>query len=967
VTVKAVSAADPLRFATAAVSVVTAQAPTLSAVFPTTVAQGSLFQEVYLTGTNFLSTSTVRSNGISVPFLLLNQTLLRARFGAAQLTQAATLSVDVLPQNGMATAAFNISVVAVRPAMVGPSPDSVAQGSATLNVRFNGGYFGDPSAPAANAEFNGAPRVSDPSSTPRTLDVTLSAADFASAGLFPIAVRNPAAAVQFAATNLAVQPTSAPSVAATVAVGTSPSAVAVNQATGIAVIANRGSDSVSLLDLASNTVVNTVALPAGASPTGVTVDHATNLAYVVNNGTSTISIVDLATASVTGTITGFPAAPISMGMNPNTKLGVVAMANSSFAAIVDLTANRILSAATITTGANPQVAVETRLNWALVTPGGSGVLSIVDLGRRTTGAIAAAPAGAVRSGNIVTITTTANHNLIAGQPVFIDGVADASFNGIFTITSTPTATTFTYAQVGAGASSGDGTFAFTQALATVNLAAGVRGVGLNMETSRAFMVDSTITNGLVFSLLDQTVTNVLLEQGAVASAANPLTDMGVSVNPITDELSLIDLRAPSRLARVTVGSDPSAVAVDPGSNVAIVANQTSNNVSIVNLGSIRSLHILDVSPSAVFSGAAPVTVTVLGHGFTAASTVRLDETAITTSFISSRVLTATVPASMLASARRFALDVTDGGVSNVSGFTVIQTVAVGTAPRGVAIDEERNVAVVTNSGSGDASIVDMNSGTVTATVTVGTNPQGVDVFSRGGVAVVANTGSNSASLIDLATNTVASTATVGTEPIGLAINPDTGIAVVANSVANTVSTFAVSNSATAPAVTNITVDNRPVAVAIDYTRNEALILHTGTSNNAGILPLGSVGPSITTRVSNIQIPNGAVYDPASDRYVVAASLFNNLTVITPGSIIAQFVRVGINPTSIAYNFRTATLVTVNNASRTMTVMDFLDRRVRAVLPVSGSERFSVQIHPRTNVAVVADEANNRILLVPLPR
>jgi glucose/arabinose dehydrogenase len=62
--------------------------------------------------------------------------------------------------------------------------------------------------------------------------------------------------------------------------------------------------------------------------------------------------------------------------------------------------------------------------------------------------------GAVRSGNVVTITTTAAHGFRQGERITVAGVADASFNGAFFLQDVPTATTFTYAQTGPNASSG---------------------------------------------------------------------------------------------------------------------------------------------------------------------------------------------------------------------------------------------------------------------------------------------------------------------------------------------------------------------------------------------------------------------------------------------------------------------------------------------------------------------------------
>jgi len=64
--------------------------------------------------------------------------------------------------------------------------------------------------------------------------------------------------------------------------------------------------------------------------------------------------------------------------------------------------------------------------------------------------------GAVRSGNVVTITTTSAHGFIAQQTVTVSGVSNNTFNGTFVVATVPSATTFTYAQTGSDAASGGG-------------------------------------------------------------------------------------------------------------------------------------------------------------------------------------------------------------------------------------------------------------------------------------------------------------------------------------------------------------------------------------------------------------------------------------------------------------------------------------------------------------------------------
>jgi len=894
VTVKATSAADSTKSASGSVSIFAAAAPTLTSISPTRAAQGALFQDVYLRGTNFLTTSTVRFNGSPVQSTFINITLLRARLSSAQLGATGTFTIDVQQQAGATTAGFNFDVVPVRPAMVGPSPDSAAQGGGTVTINVNGGYF----SPSVTAEFNGVPRITslNPADA-RQMSVTLvGSADLSTAGLFPVVVRNPAAAAPMVATNFAVQPTTAPAFSASVTVGNNPAAVAVNTATRVAVVANRGSDSISLIDLSTNAVTS---FPVGTAPTGVAVDNEQNRAVVANSGSNNISIVNLATGAVSATIpsptlsgASSPLVPFAVGVNPLSGLALVANKDAAAATVIDLNTATVTGTVALTTGANPAVAIEPSLNWGIITPGGAGAITVVDLARRSV-------------------------------------------------------------------------------VATLGLGVTVRGIAVNTETQTAVLTDpgSILVNTM--SLLDQSVTSLAGAAGQTAVAVNPLTNTAVTVNSTSNQAVAIDLRTPAAIGSVTVGTTPRAVAIDPVSNLAIVANEGSNNVTILDLGPIRPLHVTQVSPiTARVSSSTPpptVTVTVTGGGFVGGSVIRLDETPLPTTFVSSRRLTAQVDLAVFTGPRRFALGVENPGPvrSNVSEFTVMREVAVGTGPRAVAIDPQLDLAVVTNAGSNDVSVIDLNTVSVTSTLAVGTNPQGVAINSRAGRAVVTNRGSNTASFVDLTTGTVlAFTATVGSEPIGVAINPDDGTAVVANSASNTISLFSSEATSSPGTADTVAVDNRPVAVAIDVSRNLAAVAQAA-QNSVALVNLTT--RTISGRVSGPQLPTDITYDPFTDRFLVLSSLSNNLVLINPANSQASALRVGINPTSVAYNVNTATLVTVNSASNTISVMDFIDRRIRAILPLVGSQQFSVAIHPRTNLAVLVDEASNRVLLVPLPR
>jgi len=131
------------------------------------------------------------------------------------------------------------------------------------------------------------------------------------------------------------------------------------------------------------------------------------------------------------------------------------------------------------------------------------------------------------------------------------------------------------------------------------------------------------------------------------------------------------------------------------------------------------------------------------------------------------------------------------------------------------------------------------------------------------------------------------------------------------------------------------------------------------------------------------VPSGVVFDPVNQVFVVANSLQNNLVMVDPVTCIPTTVRVGINPTSLDYDFQTSTLVTVNSASNTMSFLDYVCPPVpgpvgcpapqtRAILglPSSGqfsqTQQFSVAIDAKLDIAVVVDTNNSRVLLVPIP-
>jgi len=99
-------------------------------------------------------------------------------------------------------------------------------------------------------------------------------------------------------------------------------------------------------------------------------------------------------------------------------------------------------------------------------------------------------------------------------------------------------------------------------------------------------------------------------------------------------------------------------------------------IGILPLVASAAATISAVNPTGVAAGSADTTITVTGTGFVLGSVVRLNGTNLSTTYVSSTQLTATVPAGELSNVASPQLTVynPDGSSSNGVAFTVSATV-----------------------------------------------------------------------------------------------------------------------------------------------------------------------------------------------------------------------------------------------------------------------------------------------------
>jgi YVTN family beta-propeller protein len=204
----------------------------------------------------------------------------------------------------------------------------------------------------------------------------------------------------------------------------------------------------------------------------------------------------------------------------------------------------------------------------------------------------------------------------------------------------------------------------------------------------------------------------------------------------TDTVSVITTATNTVVATITVGNQPSGVAVTPDGTKVYVVNQ-GGTVSVIATASNTVVATVTVgaNPSGVAVTPDGTKVYVVNTGYGGSSTVSV--------------------------------------IATASNTVVGSPIPVGFFPRGIAITPDGTKVYVTNQSDGTVSvIVTATNNVVGSQITVEKLPLGVAVTPDGTKVYVANRGSGTVSAIATATNAVVATIPVGGNPYGIAVTPD---------------------------------------------------------------------------------------------------------------------------------------------------------------------------------------------------
>jgi YVTN family beta-propeller protein len=384
----------------------------------------------------------------------------------------------------------------------------------------------------------------------------------------------------------------------------------------------------------------------------------------------------------------------------------------------------------------------------------------------------------------------------------------------------------------------------------------------------------------------------------IAVAVNPVTNKIYVANNRSDDVTVID-GAANTTATVAVGAGPAAVAVDPVTNKIYVANIGAGNVTVID-------------------GATDSTVTVPVGGLPSAVAVN--------------PVTNTI---YVANAGGNNVTVIDGATNTTT------TVAAGTYPFAVAVNPVTNKIYVANQISNNVTVIDGATNTTT-TVTVGTTPYAVAVDPVTNKIYVANEISSDATVIDGATNTT-TTVSAGTEPNAVAVNPVTNKIYVANR-GDTVTVIDGATNTTTPVATGI----GSGVVAVNPVTNKIYVAHVSTANVTVI----DGATNATTTVAAGTDPAAVAVNPVTNKIYVTNEISNDVTVIDGATNTTATVAAGTLPYAVAVNPVTNKIYVANHDSNDVTVID--EATNMTITVTVGTTPFAVAVNPVTNTIYVSN-------------
>ncbi|MSO21918.1 MAG: YncE family protein [Acidobacteria bacterium] len=260
---------------------------------------------------------------------------------------------------------------------------------------------------------------------------------------------------------------------------------------------------------------------------------------------------------------------------------------------------------------------------------------------------------------------------------------------------------------------------------------------------------------------------------------------------------------------------------------------------------------------------------------------------------------------------------------------------------------------------------------------IGSGPYAVELNQDSTLALVVNRNSNTVLIVNLADNSIKNTITVGTFPTSVAINPITNQAVVTNFGSDNISVIDIGSATVVatiavgkPDASNPTFRFSPRDVAIDTANNIAIVANLN-GNSVSLIDLNSNSLIVAEPIKVGSNPISVAYYREKNIALIANYQSDNVSVIDMRNRARiRDIPVGLKPVDIALNLQTKKAVVVNSDTNDITVLDLDKVSVLTANPIDatvsvGSRPFGAVINPNTNFAAVLSSGSKSISLVNL--
>lgn len=430
----------------------------------------------------------------------------------------------------------------------------------------------------------------------------------------------------------------------------------------------------------------------------------------------------------------------------------------------------------------------------------------------------------------------------------------------------------------------------------------------------------------------------------------------------------------AQIAPITVQNGPFAVAVNPITAKAYVANQDSDSITVIDGAATTDVQLASgAKPYAIAVNAVTNKVYIACGGTNQVAVLDGSQDVPVATYISVGVRPIAIAADP-ATNKVYTANTGDNTVSQIDASVspaVVTSIAVGPGVSAIAVNPVTDKIYVANHGGSSATVIDASVTPATTTnIKAGSNPVAVAVDPIANKAYIANEGSNNVTVIDASNNTT--TVRAGGTPIAIAVNPVTGNVYVANVSDGTITVIG-------PQAGTITAGTYPTAIAINPLTNHIFIANQGSGNvtivngtDSTVLltqPVGS-GPSAVAT----DPVNGRVYITNHGDATVTAlndALYSTVKTLPTGQAhpFTTVVNAEFHKAYVA-NVDAGTLTVINTADDTYTTSStIMTKPVRLAADSTTGYVFALAAggyDPSVGGVWVFDENGTALVTTPIP-